>query len=1042
MRAEGERLLQDRRLQLLEGDRWSIATETHGAEGGVEATRLDRLRNSLRAECSCDTWMELGACPHIWGAAVLAARYGYLQGYGSGRLYLADRPDPTSLFYQPPAVPAWKQQLLALARLGPLVAPAAAPVRDKSLFYCLKQSYADRGFALSVAASERKLNGEWGKLREGNLVLADLPHLPAADQEIIGLISGNRSPYNSGAGLVLSTDVSGRMLEHLLKTVGEGQLLWGESRQAADASPVKFDDGPAWRFELDVARGDQVWEMRGLLRRGEAQMGLSELRALTLDGFIATKYTIARVEAGPALIWARELRARGGLKVPEKQGLDFARELLEHVPSTEVAWPEELRVQEVRRPLSPHLRFRAPKAEEPVRGVLTFHYEDQVFDDAAVSTGRGLRELTPGVYLARDVAAEQEARQTLKSLGLKPQQYPNEVTPLWEVTPKRFPGAVLELVKRHWVVESEGRLMRPSTGFKIEVSSGIDWFGLKGTVQFGDQLVELPELLKALEKGKSLIRLGDGSFGMLPDDFLKRYGLLLEMGTEQEGEVRYERSQASLLDVFLAEMPEIGTDELFEKARLELRQFTGIKPRREPKGFRGTLRDYQRAGLGWMDFLRRFGFGGCLADDMGVGKTPQVLAQLEWVRGKGTSLAVVPRSLIYNWKEEAKRFTPSLRVLDYSDPARKAETFENYDLVLTTYGILRRDVVQLREHEFEYVILDEAQAIKNALSESAKAARLLRARHRLALSGTPIENHLGELWSLFEFLNPGMLGASRVFSSLAGHNAPTGDDQRKRIAQAIKPFILRRTKQQVARELPERIEQTIYCELDAEQQKLYNELREHYRLKLLGKVAKGGLAKAKLMVLEALLRLRQAACHPGLIDKEKYGQASSAKLDSLMDNIEQVRDEGHKVLVFSQFTSMLALVRERLNTAGIAYCYLDGKTKDRQAVVENFQSAGGPGVFLISLKAGGVGLNLTAAEYVFLLDPWWNPAAEAQAIDRAHRIGQARTVFAYRLIAKGTVEERVLELQAGKRELAEAILGEDKRLIGNLSSEDLELLLS
>ena len=582
--------------------------------------------------------------------------------------------------------------------------------------------------------------------------------------------------------------------------------------------------------------------------------------------------------------------------------------------------------------------------------------------------------------------------------------------------------------------------MRASTGFNIAVSSGIDWFGLKGGVEFGDQVVELPELLRALSKGEKLIRLGDGTFGMLPEDLLRRYGALLEMGDERDGEIRYRKSQAGLLDVYLAELPEIQTDTLFEKVRAELKSFGGVEPRQEPPGFTGTLRDYQRAGLGWMHFLRRFGFGGCLADDMGVGKTPQVLAQLESVRGQGPSLAVVPRSLIYNWKEEAARFTPALRVLDYSS-ADRAGSFGDYDLILTTYGILRRDAALLKDHEFEYVILDEAQAIKNPLSESAKAARWLKARHRLVLSGTPIENHLGELWSLFEFLNPGMLGAVRVFQAMAGRTNVEGDEARQRLARALRPFILRRTKGQVARELPERIEQTIHCELEPRQRELYNELREHYRAKLLSKVAKGGWAKAKIHVLEALLRLRQAACHPGLVDK-KYAKVPSAKLDSLMENLGQVRGEGHKALVFSQFTSLLALVRERLDAQQSEYCYLDGATQDRQAVVKRFQSADGPRTFLISLKAGGVGLNLTAAEYVFLLDPWWNPAAEAQAIDRAHRIGQARTVFAYRLIARDTVEERVLELQKSKRELADAILGEDNRLIGNLSREDLDLLLS
>jgi SNF2 family DNA or RNA helicase len=343
--------------------------------------------------------------------------------------------------------------------------------------------------------------------------------------------------------------------------------------------------------------------------------------------------------------------------------------------------------------------------------------------------------------------------------------------------------------------------------------------------------------------------------------------------------------------------------------------------------------------------------------------------------------------------------------------------------------------------QFDYAVLDEAQAIKNASSESAKAARLLRSEHRLTLSGTPVQNHLGELWSLFEFLNPGMMGSASVFRELTGSAIGADPAGREMLAKALRPFILRRTKEQVARDLPEKLEQTVFCELEAEQRKLYNELRDHYRTSLLDRIAREGMNKAKIQVLEALLRLRQAACHPGLIDKANIDHAS-AKLDALMGHIEDVLEEGHKVLVFSQFTSFLSIVKRKLDANKTVYEYLDGKTRDRQARVERFQNDPACKLFLISLKAGGLGLNLTAAEYVFLLDPWWNPAVEAQAIDRAHRIGQTRRVFAYRLIAKDTVEEKVLQLQQSKKDLADAIINADNSLIRSLKKDDLELLLS
>jgi SNF2 family DNA or RNA helicase len=399
--------------------------------------------------------------------------------------------------------------------------------------------------------------------------------------------------------------------------------------------------------------------------------------------------------------------------------------------------------------------------------------------------------------------------------------------------------------------------------------------------------------------------------------------------------------------------------------------------------------------------------------------------------------------LVFNWIQEAARFTPRLRLLDYTGPGRHAlrESFPEYDLIVTTYGTVRTDIAELAQFEFDYAFLDEAQAIKNADSQSAKAARLLRGRHKLAISGTPIENHLGELWSIFEFLNPGMLGSDTVFKRYTGTGAGLDEAERALLAKALRPFILRRTKQQVVQDLPEKTEQTLYCDMEAEQRRCYDELRAHYRDALLRKDT-AELNRSKIEVLEALLRLRQAACHPGLISPELVAEPS-AKLDMLLPSIAEVVEEGHKVLVFSQFTSFLAIVRERLDQEKVIYEYLDGRTRNRAAKVERFQTDPDCPVFLISLKAGGLGLNLTAAEYVYLLDPWWNPAVEAQAIDRSHRIGQTQHVFAYRLICRETVEEKILDLQQKKRDLADAILSADNRgVIQALTREDLEFLLS
>ena len=472
------------------------------------------------------------------------------------------------------------------------------------------------------------------------------------------------------------------------------------------------------------------------------------------------------------------------------------------------------------------------------------------------------------------------------------------------------------LLEAGWRVEAEGKLYRQSGEIHIEVTTGIDWFDLEGGVRFDDQVVSLPRLLQALKKGENSIQLDDGTFGMLPEDWLKKYGMLAGLGTVEDGQVRFSRMQAGLLDALLASMPEVSLDEAFRKAAKELRSFEGIKPVDPPARFTGTLREYQREGLGWLQFLERFGFGGCLADDMGLGKTVQVLALLagrakaKKRQEKLPTLIVVPRSLVFNWMQEAARFAPHLKVLDHTGLARgkTIEHFPEWDIVLTTYGTLRRDVLLFKDAKFDYCILDEAQIVKNAGTDQAKAVRLLQANHRLALSGTPIENHLGELWSLFEFLNPGMLGHASLFKLAGGAARNPEPETRAILAKGLRPFILRRTKQQVAKDLPEKTEQTLYCELEPEQRKLYDELRDHYRQSLLKTIESVGMNRAKIQVLEALLRLRQAACHPGLIDKKKT-DAPSAKLDMLFPQLQEAMEEGQKTLVFSQFTSLLAIVR-------------------------------------------------------------------------------------------------------------------------------------
>jgi superfamily II DNA or RNA helicase len=765
------------------------------------------------------------------------------------------------------------------------------------------------------------------------------------------------------------------------------------------------------------------------------------------SGVVVTRGTAAPLDDGGAPGWLTALRAHETISVPCDAKAEFTNLLLVQPPPVDDA-PDELRLTVVDGRPHPALRLTpvAHYGGERVAAELHVDYDGQRIQASLPQPLVGTPDSTH--FIRRDVAAERAFDATLHSLGVRREWSPAAQAQIPMVITERVPRIVRTLLEQGWTVDAAGVRYRQAGSVSMHVSSGIDWFELTARVDYDDTHASLPALLAAARRGDGFVTLDDGSIGLLPEDWLRKHQLLARLGTTEEDRLRFKPSQAALLDALLAAQPNVTCDDLFTRTRRELQSFSGVEPADPPSSFAGTLRPYQRDGLGWLLFLRRFGFGGCLADDMGLGKTVMVLALLARLRAdrrrrdpRRPTLVVAPRSVVFNWRREAERFTPDLRVLDYTGPGRAAmrDQLDAHDIVLTTYGTLRKDAAHLVDVPFEYVVLDEAQAIKNASSASAKAARLLQAEHRLALSGTPVENHLGELWSLFEFLNPGLLGGSSAFERAGGRSLD--EDAVAALARGLRPFILRRTKAQVARDLPDKTEQTLDCELERPQRLLYDQLRDHYRRTLLDRVDATGLARAKLQVLEALLRLRQAACHPGLIDAARK-KDPSAKLDVLVPRLVEAVDEGHKTLVFSQFTSFLAILRERLDAEGIDYEYLDGRTRDRQSKVDRFQTDPGCRLFLISLKAGGLGLNLTAAEYVFLLDPWWNPAVEAQAIDRAHRIGQTRQVFAYRLIAKDTVEERVLELQQTKRRLADAILSADESIIRTLKKEDLELLLS
>ena len=484
---------------------------------------------------------------------------------------------------------------------------------------------------------------------------------------------------------------------------------------------------------------------------------------------------------------------------------------------------------------------------------------------------------------------------------------------------------------------------------------------------------------------------------------------------------------------------------LSEKLR-SLSAFNGFKNYPVPEGFRGELRPYQRAGYNWLRFLNEYKLGGCLADDMGLGKTVQTLTLLQSEKdsGAGTTLLIMPTSLIYNWEMEATKFTPGLKILNYTGTLRNKDVtrFENYDLVLTSYGITRLDVELLQKFYFNYVILDESQVIKNPSSNIAKAVRELKSRHKLVLTGTPIENTTLDLWSQMSFINPGILGTQTYFrNEFQNPIEKKADETRsKKLGMIIKPFILRRHKSQVATELPEKVENIQYSVMTPEQEKKYEEVKTHYREKIFKLIEQEGLGNSRFMILEGLTKLRQLANHPRMIEQGYTGD--SGKLEDITHMLQNAMGEGHKILVFSQFVKHLDLVKQYLKTNKIDFAYLDGSSTDRKEQVERFNKDQKLKIFLISIKAGGLGLNLTEADYVFILDPWWNPAVEAQAIDRAHRIGQKKKVFTYKFITRNTVEEKILMLQQKKLKLTHELITTEESFMKQLSKEDIEQMLA
>ncbi|HXH32232.1 MAG TPA: DEAD/DEAH box helicase [Bacteriovoracaceae bacterium] len=936
----------------------------------------------------------------------------------------------------------WMERLAQLQ--GMATHPAArTSVSFSSCFVVSAFETASTGkLVMDLWTRSRSISGELGPLRPNRVSAQGVSELyDLIDQEILSTLIKTSNPQTAapsgrGSGNATTRFTVDSILEgHLLPLLANsGKLYLSRSPNGVPDSaerPLRMDRGAPWDLELKLApSGPEYYRLDATLVRSGEFLAVSTPLAILGGGFLLFDERIGRFTEVRHANWAMGFQGPSEFLVPRDQGDQLLTRILLDPSSPRITWSEELGWTKVIIEPKPSGVFR-PLGGDPLIGRMTltvsFDYAGRDVPLSELETSFVDAEQKK-VYKRNQDFEEKTLLEALKIL--------RDPQGTGSVPTGDLHRAANELVLAGWTIFIENQRLRVPHDFSMNVSSSTDWFDLRMDLDFGDVSMTRGDLLTALQAQNGLVKLSDGSLGMLPQDWSSRYASLSQFGEmTAEGSLRFSKSQGLMLSSVLNENDRVHADEGFQSFRTKIGKFEGVKIAKAPAGFVGELRNYQKDGLSWLRFLEEFETGGILADDMGLGKTIQILAFLlgrtKKKKTKRPHLVVTPKSLAFNWIDEAQKFTPTLKVVRYSGAGRSQvlADLQEVDIVVTTYGTLRTDIDKLQAVDFDVAIIDEAQAIKNPKSQAAVACKQLKASLKIALTGTPIENSITDLLSILEFTNPGLLSAKEV-----------KQDTQAALAKMLRPFMLRRTKEKVLTELPDRSEQVLYCEMGAVEKQFYAAIRERYRASLAEKIEKSGLGRSKMHVLETLLRLRQAACHPGLIDPKRVSEPS-AKIQQLLRHMQEVIQEGHKVLVFSQFTSLLAIVRARLEEEKIDYEYLDGQTEDRKSPVERFQNDPACPAFLISLKAGGTGLNLTAADYVFILDPWWNPAVEAQAIGRAHRMGQTNKVIAYRMISKGTVEEKILVLQKTKKEIAESIVSEDQDFMKKLTKEDLEMLL-
>lgn len=939
--------------------------------------------------------------------------------------------------------------------------------------YLLKPGKTPYQFNLDFIITKEKKTGGLNKGRKTSLnnlrySSSYSDYISETDEEIARLLSSLKTTYQGDPNLEGS--IGFLALSKILQT---GRLFW-KSHQSTQ--PIQENETKRNLLFLWEQRKNKDYQL-GVSIQPEAELILTE-PALYFD---RQQNTIGAIELSNI---SKEQLEKILLmpQVPEKYVDEFSQRLTLEYPSIPLPAPKKVDVIELSG-LIPIPKITLIGAQlNPGHYAhfiqLNFNYNDKTLS-AYSPDPVGIVKTNQGIFrITRDIETEFSAVKIILQQGFSVADL-NGHKELTFISPAEnsvidsanrwasfIENTIPELVELGWLVEIDDNFklnFQQAEEWHADIEeTGTDWFEMNFKINVNGQGVSLLPLIMPVLENYTLddlpenlsIPLAEHSYINLPSSQLKPfleivYELFDGSSLNDNGSLTLSRFNAAALadlDTHSYGIFSINGGQTLIETGKKLKDFKGIENISIPAGFNATLRDYQQHGLNWLQFLREYNFSGILADDMGLGKTIQALCHLlvEKQTGRMTRpcLIIAPTSLMGNWRREAQRFTPELKVLILQGSERKQHfnKIKDADLVLTTYPLLPRDKETLINIEYHYLILDEAQMIKNPRSQAARTVREIKTNHRLCLTGTPMENHLGELWAQFDFLMPGFLGDSTFFKKT--YRTPIelhGDSQqRERLSKRLQPFMLRRTKQQVATELPAKTEMIRSVPLYDKQAALYESIRITMEKKVRDAIANKGLARSHITILDALLKLRQTCCDPRTLSlKEAQKVNESAKLDLLMEMLPELLEEGRRILIFSQFTKMIALIEKELNTLDIEYSKLTGQTKKREEAIDRFKK-GDVDVFLISLKAGGVGLNLTEADTVIIYDPWWNPAVETQAADRAHRIGQDKPVFVYKLMTENTVEEKILAMQDKKRALADSIYkGNDKEDSIKLTSDEL-----